>query len=277
MDKIFNWKKYTEWSDEFKRMTDGLLNDKFIKEIKKNTNEIYTDHCGPLEEMIGDGEDNIANYKKFIEVFKNSYTHIMTYHACRPVEAKNYYINGLQKIDYEILQDRVRKIYLNEPFPEMTEKDIEKAIEVMSQDYSSNELYVTLDDRQFITDCGHYLIYGSEYMSCLALRLKPESYYDYRAHLRTIGIPTIFRIKLPLRMVDDDDLRCLYSVAVRHWIYNYANDRKHNRPIDFTFLVTDNIPAENIISHWHPQTIQDWLNHGKIYHVKENRYTDVLY
>ncbi len=276
MTKIFVWEKYSEWSNDFKQLTFGLLSEDFIARIKQNVEEIYTDDSGPLEELISDGEDNILNYEKFIEEFRKCYTHIMTYHACRPIDVMSYYKNGLQKIGFKSLQNRFREIYLNQTFPEISELDIEKAIESLSRDYSKNELYVTLDDREFISYCGHYLIYGSEYVSCLALRLKPESNYDYRAHLRTIGIPTIYKIKLPVNMVYDDDLRCLYSVAVRHWIYNYANDRQQNHQIDFTFLVTDNIPAENIIDHWHPLQIRDWLNKGMLFHVKDNKYSVVL-
>jgi hypothetical protein len=275
MDKIFIWKNYGDWSDEFKKLSFGLLSEEFIAKIKPNAEEIYNDDCGPLEELIMVDDDNIINYEKFIEGFKNSYTHILTFHASRPVDVKSYYMNGLQKISFESLQNRFREIYLNGTFPEISETDIVDAIQSLSEDYSRNELYVTLDDREFISDCGHYLIYGSEYLSCLALRLKPESKYDYRSHLRTIGIPTIYKIKIPISMVHDDDLRCLYNVGVRHWIYNYLHKRSQSSSIDFTFLITDNIPAENVIDHWHPTKIRDWLNNGMLFHVKENKYTFV--
>lgn len=276
MDKIFVWKNFYDWKDSFKKLSFGLLSEDLISIIKSHAEEIYTNDCGPLEELIMEDEDNITNYEKFIEGFKKYYTHVITFHACRPVNIKTYYRNGLQKISFESLQDIFREIYLSEKFPEVSERDIIECIQSVSQRYSRNELYVTLDDREFISDSGHYLIYGSEYLSCLALGLKPEYKYDYRSHLRTIGVPTIYKIKLPIHMVHDDDLRCLYNVGIRCWIYNYLHNREDNASIDFTFLITDNIPAENVIDHWHPTKIRDWLNNGMLYHVKENKYTVVL-
>lgn len=276
MDKVFIWKNFSDWSSKFKELSYGLLSEEFIAKIKPNAEKIYNDDCGPLEELIMVDEDNIINYEKFIEGFKKSYTHILTYHACRPIDIKSYYINGLQKISFESLQNRFREIYLSKTFPEVSETDIIDAILSLSESYSRNELYVTLDDREFISYCGHYLIYGSEYLSCLALGLKPESNYDYRSHLRTIGIPTIYKIKLPINMVHDDDLRCLYNDGIRHWIYNYLHNRLQSSSIDFTFLITDKIPPEYVIDHWHPKKIRDWLNNGMLFHVKENKYTYVL-
>lgn len=226
MDNIFVWKNYFEWKGILKDLSYGLLSDELIKKIQHYKKEIYTDDCGPLEKEIILDDNYVINYDKFIKGFKKKYKYILTFHASRPVQNKSYYENGIQKVSAIELNKKFRSLFLNDDHPEVTKQHIQDAINKMSNFHFPNGLYVSLDDREFLKYSGHYLIYGSEYITGLAANLDTNKPIDYRKYLRSIGKPTIFIIKLPIGMVDDVYLRCLYSSLIRSWIFNYANKRK---------------------------------------------------
>ena len=273
MNKIFIWKNFYDWQNELVKLSYGLLSKKLINKIKQNYNDIYTDDCGALEKEIMCDENDLINYQKFINGFRKTYDYILTFHASRPISKKDYLDKGIQIVPPKILNEKFIELFFNDRFPEITEENIKNAIIGASEYHFSNGLYVTLDDREFINFSGHYLIYGSEYLTSLAVHLNTNKNYDYRQYLRTIGKPTIFIIKLPIEMVDDDDLRCLYSIAIRSWIFNYANNRKRNFSVDFSFFINESIPPEYIIGFKYPKKIRDWLHNGMLYDVKNNSHS----
>ena len=97
---------------------------------------------------------------------------VKVFHGCRPDSVESYYSHGLLPLDAEMGKRIAMSIFLSARFPELSEQDIENAADRANGNWRHGHLYVCLDDRFLIKSCGHYLIYGSEYICAIAAGLQ---------------------------------------------------------------------------------------------------------
>jgi len=64
---------------------------------------------------------------------------------------------------------------------------------------------------------ARHLIYGSEHLCAIAAGLSERTGRDYRQVLKGFGVPTVFRMKLPLEWVNEHDLGQLVDL-LHEWI-----------------------------------------------------------
>jgi hypothetical protein len=191
-----------------------------------------------------------------LDSLRRIYSDIAVFHAARPRDVQSYYLNGLRMGNHEALTNTAKKIFLGGAFPEINKEAFDKALSNLNG-IDDCKLYVTLDDRFFLNHGGHYLIYGSEHICGIATGLSRNTATDYRQALKQFGIPTIFKLSLPLDMCEESDLKDL-SELLCEWIPHVRVGR--NPPeIDFTFLQRNDLAPERIIGHEHPTVINDPL------------------
>jgi hypothetical protein len=195
--------------------------------------------------------------------FKSWYSVILSYHACRPVSVDSYLSEGIRIVsDAEIIQ-RAKDLFCDGTFPEISEHDVE----IAAQEHSTGEapgFYAVLDDEGLIKRAGHYLVYGSENLMNIAGSLSHGggAFSKYAQYLKTIGKPTMFEIELPTEIIGQNDLLSLVREI------NNCLDCAESPSIDFTFLITQSLPAENIKGYSHPRKIYDQFGNDpdKIYY-----------
>lgn len=186
--------------------------------------------------------------------FAERYEYLRVYHACRPLDPSTYYQDGLRIADHEQLLQYALALFANGQFPAISKDDVIHAAS-RSSGIDNHRVYVALDDRLYIEDgCGHYLIYGSEFICGIAAALSGRYGPDYRQHLKTIGRPTIFEIHLPVSWVDERTLAELASDIARA-----KSERSVADLMDFTITLQESVPPEYIRSHYHPTRIIDPL------------------
>lgn len=179
-----------------------------------------------------------ANFLKSNEksVDLSKYTHIRAYHACRPIYIDNYLINGIKAISRKLaLEDALKRIKATY----IAEDDVKKIFnkEWKNIDASDKKVWLAVNREILLTDSGHYLIYGSEFINMLAMEL------GCRDRLKNIGIPTIFICDVPLQ-----DIEGSWLSAVEQAINGCSDDIS---------IYVDEIKSENIIDYEHPKEIQD--------------------
>lgn len=180
-------------------------------------------------------------YEEFINSNEKSvdmsmYTHIRAYHACRPIDIESYMINGIKTIGRKLaLEDAVKRIKA----AYLIEDDVKKIFnkEWKNVDASDKKVWLAVNREILITDSGHYLIYGSEFINMLAMEL------ECRDLLKNIGIPTIFICDIPLQ-----DIKATWLSDVEQAI---------NRCSDDISIFVDVVRPENIIEYEHPKEIPD--------------------
>jgi len=187
-------------------------------------------------------------------------TRMRTYHGCRPKDVRTYFENGLRVHSRNTLEAQLREL--------ITDKALLRMISTDGQDLSIDEhrdgkLYVVADDRHLIKFAGHYMIYGSEWLSA-ALRY-------HRDRLLQFGTPTVLEISLPLTRVDRDTRIELARHMLTEWVRQTVYPDQVIE-LDFTFMFKKDLAPELIVSHFHPQQIPNWLERmGPLYLVDSSQ------
>ena len=98
------------------------------------------------------------------------YTHIRGYHGCSPTNLEDYYQSGIVPINKKFAQEQAIKLLSSDNI------SIDKVKKVFNSSWSElgdNHKYVwmALSKEELLNNCGHYLIYGSEFICCMAAEL----------------------------------------------------------------------------------------------------------
>jgi hypothetical protein len=189
-------------------------------------------------------------------LMKEIYSGVVVYHACRAEDISSYYERGLMTLDRQDLFGRARALFLSGEFPELDSQDLERACAELTE-VDDGRVFVALDWRDLLDECGHYLIYGSESLCGIAASLNRYGGRDYHQVLKLIGTPTLFRLRLQFDAISRPQLRWLVE-AIRA---NIVGVRRGDEPsrIDFTFRVLGSLSGESVLGHSHPTHIRDPL------------------
>lgn len=256
---IFEWVKVTIWKRLFLEDNADILGEEFFRKyISTGRPRIYEDALKKLapyiEGPIEDALDLIYNR------FYRRFAIIRSYHGCAPANTDTYYSNGIIPLDAEAIHSEIRKEFLNGSYPELTSALVERAIENARSGATPNSVFLALDSRAFIEDCGHYIRYGSEYRVGVAANLvQLIRGRDYRLAFRDKGIPTVFVCDIPAAVIDEGDKRELLAKIIITALGCDPDSQYEKSPIDFTIELRQPVKKEWITRHYHPSCIKDPL------------------
>uniref|UniRef100_UPI00046F2A17 hypothetical protein n=1 Tax=Paenibacillus maysiensis TaxID=1155954 RepID=UPI00046F2A17 len=161
--------------------------------------------------FILDESDSSKDYSNLN--FQDDYTHIRAYHGCCTTNVKSYYENGILAIEensarqqaIDLLSERIAKeVVLNE-FNKQWSK----------LDRIHKHVWFTLTRKELINSCGHYLIYGSEFINSIAAALNCQEYLVGR------GLPTIFHCDVPISDIPIDYTKGIMALRSIGWVTPY--------------------------------------------------------
>ena len=210
------------------------------------------------------GENYIDDVRKvplsLVRRFKKDYSHVKTYHACRPINIQSYLENGVCIQSFEELIEGFIANLEKYCKIELSKKEILSAIAQSRFPLHQKRLYTVLDDDFLIRYAGHYAIYGSEYIAGLAQILREETGKVSKENLKQYGMPTVLVIDLNLNKVSEYDFEALVKVVNNAIFYGVEPGS-----IDFTFELTDSVSPEEIVSFYNPKVINDPLEIPQVY------------
>lgn len=164
---------------------------------------------------------------------------------------------GLIPMNPEYYQSLAREMFLTPEFPKVTSEVLDDVISEISTDRRKDRVYFGLDNDFLVGHCGHYLINGSEYIGGIAAGLGRRLGLDFSFKLREIGIPTIFVCDIPLHMIKGSVLRSLAGRLLTEIFEIYIGRRQGPVLLSFGFEITERLPPDFIVSHYHPGEIPD--------------------
>lgn len=253
----FDWKVLSDWRQRLFAAFPEDLPLSLLEIAKSHDPEsFYSDDLTWIQRIQADAgvEAEPDLDLRIASILREIFGSIRTYHACRPLDVVEYLANGLTPRRPEDLQELAV-----ECFGELgvSRSEVATVHEDRNLGDEQGKLFLSLDDRDFTEYCGHYLIYGSEYLQAIAAGLHARYGPRPRQLLRHRGIPTVFEVDLPISMVSEGVLaefaRNLLSAAFTC----HCNDLDVAPQIDFTFTVCARLPAERIVGHYHPSRICD--------------------
>lgn len=205
--------------------------------------------------LIVDGEID----ESLIEEFYDNYTHVKTYHSCRPIEAKLYLKEGLKISNYSQLMDRFVENIQRYCGIKIEKKYIESARNEFGH-FHDKRLFVVLDDENLLYWAGHYAIYGSEYLVGVANHIESHSGLIGKDCLKSFGVPTVYEILLDINDITVQNLSSLVN-EINNAIFN----DEQSYSIDFTFELYKPLASECLIGCYHPTEIRDPLEQFRLY------------
>jgi len=201
--------------------------------------------------------------KRVRETLLAKYEGIEVFHACRPDNLSVYYERGLMLSSSSCIDNIALTLFFGEDPSALEIQLMNSAIsQIGARD--QGKLYVSVDQRSLVNRCGHYLIYGSERLLCLAAALGGNAGL-YRDKLKRVGVPTIFRALLRWDLLDDSDIDSL----ARHVVAELIVMKKRVDPgvLMCSFSLNRAVPPINLNGHLHPIEIPDPMESYSLYRM----------
>lgn len=259
-ENTFIWKELREWGILVEAVIPSEERQDLVRAIEQSPERFkYIDDVTCFSEIYSQFSDYSQVEKRLPTHMRSTFGSVSMFHCCRPVNVQSYYDRGFRVLDSRQANDLFRKVFVGNPrFPEITAAHAEATIEGMARSYKRHGyVYFGLDDRFLIQHCGHYLIYGSEYLQALAASVGGQIGRPTRSELRRIGIPTVFVVDVPVQRFSDSDLTTLGESALHAWAYGIAHKTEDVRKIDFGIGIEHCLGPEFIREHYSPETIPD--------------------
>lgn len=245
--KVLDWRNRRSWLRDIRSYASTVLTPELVGALERDRPECWSDVM-----------DWLPNYDEvvpeFCEQMSSFYTHFKAFHGCRPQSLGSYYEHGIRGQNAESIHHEFRTLFADIPPTE-----IGQAIESMRSRESSEKgrIWLSGDDRVMLEHFGHYAINGSEYLLALAANLARGNHSeDYRLRLRTIGIPTILEVDIPIELIPPGQKREVAQMILSEW-----GQLRTRRPLGMSsstcYVVRAGIPAECIRAHYHPTKIRD--------------------
>lgn len=259
---ILHWQDFTSWRDVVWNLMDDVLTDRVKSAFLKDPPEyIVGDDLSWLDEIILDVLDEKVDSKELMaDRLEDHYKAFRVFHGTRTENPGSYYEKGVTPLDPENMHQKARDVFLGGRYPELTNDHLEKAIAAVGHELRSRRVYFEANEKLLIGQCGHYMLYGSEYLACIAVNL-PSSYYQ--RELKKIGKPVMFVCDVPIEMISGNVIlelagRCLQLVFEDLLYHDVGNDDLGL----FGFCIHQKLSPQNIVGHYHPIVHCDPLDYG---------------
>lgn len=261
-ERVLDWRNRQAWLRHIRSYSKAILTPQLVGMLERKRPNCWSD----VMDWLPDHEEVV---QEFSERMSSFYTHFKAFHGCRPESLASYYENGLQGQSAEKIVQKFRMLFSDVPLSEL-----EQAIQEMKHRESSERgrIWLSGDDREMVREYGHYMINGSEYLLALAAKLGTGRFgeEDYRLRLRTIGIPTILEVDIPIDLVPP-----VQQVAVAKMILSEWGQLRTRKALGMSsspsYVVRSDIPSNCIKAHSHPARITDFHHYVPTYTNKTVR------
>jgi hypothetical protein len=249
MTKNFKWSDITVWEPAIRKLMADLLDKRLFAAFRSDPPEyIVPDDLSWLDDIItrvhGPQEEEV--HKIVTQRIVQRYQFVTGFHACRAVSLDDYKLNGLRVCNPDDLDGVARTIFGNTP---EVAKAIANLLDERYTEHNRGSVFLSLTMEHLVEACGQYLLYGSEYLLCIAARLRREE------ELRSRGRATVVECRVPIELIPDAYLRCLAGDVIEEIFERELDPTYRRTSLTFGFPIRSNIAPENILAFHHPRQI----------------------
>lgn len=255
--RVFVWNKYCQWRREILRLLCDLVDKSVLDQLRQNPPDyMVADNLGWLDNAIREvkrvAQSDIGTTAR--DRFTSHYTHLRGFHGCRAESEEAYKQDGIQQSNPALLDEIARRIFRRKDAVEVAIKDL-SAGHYSYREHNSGKVCYCLQPEHLVEDCGHYLLYGSEYLSCIAARTGEEDV------LRKRGRAMIIECNIPISDIPLPYLECLVGEALREIAEKYCR-RPTQKRIVFGIEVHRSLKPQDIVQFHFPNSIHNPLRFG---------------
>lgn len=218
-----------------------------------------------IEVIVNNGFSDIYDIKNLIgeepinEIFDfifEYYEYIVFYHATATDNLDSYIKNGLLPMDVNTMNQYTRNIFNAKDFPEITDQVFQKTLDAQDIERREGIICFAFDKEELLEESSsHYLVYGSEYVLCIAQHLE-ETGNKYPKYLEEKLTPTIFKCKININDLVNETIQSISeNLLVRYLEYIIYSDEKLE-VIYINPYLEKQLASNHIISYEHPKDIR---------------------
>ncbi|MBK6998664.1 MAG: hypothetical protein IPH35_01345 [Rhodoferax sp.] len=195
--------------------------------------------------------------EELLERLTMHFTHFRAYHGGRPLVVDSYLRDGLVPLNSSKAIETVYENFADGKYPEVTREVLDRAVSSMDTEYREARVFFEGSKRLLLDSCGHYMLYGSEYIVGV-LRSIPGT-RDYAQVLKQRGTPTVLTCDIPMDWIQDSTLGELAGRLISTYfkLQLFEQYSHPQRGEGFGFEIFRTLAPELIISVEHPTNIHD--------------------
>ncbi len=257
----FIWSKYKSWRGIVLRLLADLIDENVFAELKRHPPCYFvSDDLTWLDEAIqrakGIFQPEICG--TLLERLPRRYQFIRAFHGCRTDSQQSYLEQGLLPSDPCDLNRIAFEVFSNKQRVEAAIQDlVEKSLGSSYPDHNKGKVFFCLQMEHLVEDCGHYLLYGSEYLLCIANRVgEPGA-------LRRRGRATAIECNVPIKDIPVGYLRCLAGQILREIFEKHCDRTYRTGILNFGFHITTTLEPKSIVGVHYPRPIRNPHNFSR--------------
>lgn len=236
-----------------------MIDQSVFAELKSNRPKYFvSDDLSWLDKAITQAKGIIEPdiCRTLMERLPGRYKFVRAFHGCRAVSNQSYLEHGVLPSDPDVLNRIAYEIFFDKKRVEAAiQRLAQKDVKTSYKDHNRGKVFFCLQKEELVEDCGHYLLYGSEYLLCIANGVgEPEA-------LRKRGRATVIECNVPTNNMPVDYLRCLAGEILREIFEKYCDRTYRAEILSFGFPITIKVPPENIVEFHHPTSIRNPHNY----------------
>lgn len=191
---------------------------------------------------------------------RTRYRALRAVHGTRTENVASFYRDGLIPLVPEQIHAQAREIFLGGQYPELSENALQAAIATVGADRRERRVFFEANEEMLIEQAGHYMLYGSEYLTAIAAHLGGSQ--DYRQVLKKRGQPTLFVCDVPLGLIGEGTLQEFAGEALEMVFQELldGSDFARDRWRGAGFCIHEPLSANNLVGHYHPSIPRDPLS-----------------
>lgn len=264
---VFCFPLVESWRDRVWALLGDYLTAEVKAEFVRNPPEyVVSDDLSWLDDIIFAVTGETCDIKELTaDRLAREYRAFRAGHATRTDDLAQFYRAGVRCLRAGEIEDRARTIFLNGRFSHVTEDRLQQAVDDIEARKTSGgregRLYFCADERSLITrsgGSGHYLVYGSEYLYCLGIRV--TSTWETKKALKEIGRPTMLVCDIPMTLLRPSTLQEFAGSILEYLFCELVEDLQSHAlsPSSGSALsLSVDLPPEHIVGHYHPALIHD--------------------
>lgn len=263
MTRVLHWEEIESWLRPLEVLLPEATSIDIATEIRGQPPEyLVSDDLSWLNQMVeSQGVRDFDAQSVLAERLPLAFTHLRAYHGCRLKEGDNQLEMGLVPLDVNHACDNVRSIFQSSKFPELSPSMVDEAIASMQTKDREGRIFFEASKRLLLDHCGHYLIYGSEYIVGIATALSAAALNDkdYAIALKATGTPTLLTCDVPISLLTERTVCELASSMIAAYFEILLNSNYDHPKVGegFGFELFHNLPADCIASVLHPLDVRD--------------------
>jgi hypothetical protein len=258
-DRTWDFNSYETWRGEIWKLIEDFADEEVRKAFVAAPPEyVVGDDLSWLDEIV----ERVHGYQidsktELLALLGERYDALRAVHGTRTEDVASFYRNGLKPLVPREFEMQARDIFLCGDYPELSPADLERAIATVGVETREGRVYFDTNEGELIGYCGHYMLYGSEYLTAIAAHI--GRLRDYRQVLKGRGKATLFVCDVPFSFISGHTILEFAGMALEY-VFQELLDGPTFRPDPHRgggFAISRCLPPAYIVGHCYPTVTRD--------------------